>query len=38
MFWSNGIGHFNLERLHTNNGDMSPANFEKSKVRVSTLS
>ncbi|RLA42101.1 MAG: hypothetical protein DRR06_15040, partial [Gammaproteobacteria bacterium] len=29
--------YYNLERLHTSNGDMSPVNYEKSLIKVSGL-
>ncbi len=31
------IKYYNLERLHTSNGDMSPVNYEKSLMKVSGL-
>ena len=29
--------HYNQERFHSSNGDMSPVNFEKSQIEVSGL-
>ena len=31
------IKYYNLDRLHTSNGDMSPVNYEKSLMKVSGL-
>jgi len=32
------IRHYNLERLHTTNGDQSPINYENSLNKVSGIS
>lgn len=31
------VKYYNLDRLHTSNGDMSPVNYEKSQIKMSGL-
>ncbi|MFT5116282.1 MAG: putative transposase [Candidatus Azotimanducaceae bacterium] len=31
------LKYYNLDRLHTSNGDMSPINYENSQINVSSL-
>ena len=31
------VKYYNLDQLHTSNGDMSPVNYEKSQIKMSGL-